>query len=166
MKRLFKHRFLLATFLALLLAMVSVGCGGGGGGDDGSPAVDDTTATGSNQARFYFDCDLQGLTGEMVMDMEVVADTGITWGSGSNPDITGVIGTGDYIIYTQGEIRSPTSYYVFTGENNYADFTDMNTYERFRVEWVEDTDGLIMIVNPFGQAPTQHTCVLTDSELI
>ena len=102
----------------------------------------------------------------MVMDMEVVADTGITWGSGSNPDITGVIGTSSYTVYTEGEIRSPTSYYVFTGGNNYADFTDMNTYDRFRVEWVEDTDGLIMIVNPFGEAPTQHTCVLTDSELL
>lgn len=144
--------------IVLSLTVLPVGCGGGG--SDNTPQSD----TQSDMARFYFDCDLQGLTGQLVMDIEVISSSGITWGPGPDPEITGVIGTGDYTIYTDGELNSPTSHYVFTGENQFADFTDMNTYERFRVQWVEETDGITMIVNPFGPQPTQYFCAATDSE--
>ena len=145
----------------LMVTILLLGCGGGGGGDD-----DAQNAGQSNMARFYLDCNLQGLTGQLVMDIEVISSSGITWGPGPNPEITGVIGTGDYIVYTEGELTSPTSAYIFTGENQYADFTEESTFERFRVEWVETSEGLIMIVNPFGPQPTQHVCILTDSELL
>jgi hypothetical protein len=145
--------------LVFSMAVFPLGCGGGGGGDD-SPQ----SGSQSNMARFYFDCDLQGLTGQMVMDIEVISSTGITWGSGPDPEITGVLGTGDYTIYTDGELNSPTSSYYFTGTNQYADFTEENTFERFRVQWVEESNGITMIVNPFGPQPTQHFCLMTDSE--
>jgi hypothetical protein len=142
------------------LSVLPLGCGGGGGNGDNNSQ----SSPQSNMARFYFDCDLQGLTGQLVMDIEVISSSGVTWGSGPDPDISGVIGTGDYTIYTEGELNSPTSAYVFTGQNQYADFTEENTYERFRVQWVEESDGITMIVNPFGPQPTQHFCLLTDSE--
>jgi hypothetical protein len=152
-------RHLAFIFFFFSMAMLPAGCGGGGGGDNNPQS-----GSQSDVARFYFDCDLQGLTGKMVMDIEVISSSGITWGPGPDPEITGVIGTGDYIIYTEGTLNSPTSAYVFTGENEFADFTEVNTYERFRVQWVEASNGLIVIVNPFGEMSTQHACILTDSE--
>lgn len=143
------------------MTMLPAGCGNGGGGGDDANGL---PGNQSDAARFYFDCDLQGLTGQMVMEIEIISSTGITWGPGPNPEITGVIGTGEYIVYTDGELNSPTASYTFTGENQFADFTEVNTFERFRVQWVETSEGLIMIVNPFGDMPTQHSCVVTASE--
>lgn len=155
--------FVLAI-IGLLSACVGGGGGGGGDNDNNSDTSSDKRANSSNQARFFFDCDLQGLNAEMIMDVEVISSSGITWGSGPNPDITGVISTGDYIIYTSGSLQSSTAAYIFTGENQFADFTEQSTFERFRVQWVEQSNGLTMIVNPFGQGPAQHFCELTGSE--
>lgn len=152
-------RFLpMVFFLIISIIVVSCGSGGGGGGSDSQG--ENTT----NTARFYLDCDLQGLTGKMVVDIEIISSSGITWGPGPNPQISGVIATGEYTIYTEGELNSPTANYTFAGENQFADFTEVNTFERFRVQWVEETNGLTMIVNPFGPGPTQYYCELTNSE--
>jgi hypothetical protein len=148
------------SFLIFSMVILPIGCGGGGSGSDNSPQ----SGTQSDMARFYFDCDLQGLTGQLEMDIEVISSTGITWGPGPDPQITGVIGTGEYLIYTEGELNSPTGSYGFSGENQYADFWGVGTSERFLVEWVEESNGITMIVNPFGPQPTQYFCVMTDSE--
>ncbi|GEM_PF-3328425 len=148
------------SLLILLPAVVVTACGGGGGSGSSSSGGG---AARSNTAHFVFDCDLNGANGQLDMDVEIVSDYGITWGGGSNPDITGVIGTGSYTLYTYGQLVSNTAYYTFTGENNFADFVDHYYNERFRVQWQETQDSLIMIVNPFGPGPTQHSCQLTDS---
>jgi hypothetical protein len=150
-------RLLTLSVLGLLLAS----CSGGGSDGGGTGSV----SNGSNRARFFFDVDLQGVLGELVMEIEVVGNSGLTWGPGANPEITGVISTGSYTLYTAGELRSPTAYYVFTGENQFADFTEPATSQRFRVQWSETQNGLIMTVNPFGPGPVQYPCVLTRSEL-
>jgi hypothetical protein len=100
----------------------------------------------------------------MVMDIEAIGSSGVTYGAGPNPDITGVIGTGEYTLYVSGTLQSPNAYYTFSGENQFADFTEVNTYERFRVQWVTEQDGLIIIVNPLGDAPERHYCEVTGSE--
>ena len=106
-----------------------------------------------------FQCDLNGMIGQMTMKATLVGNAGVTWGPGATPEITGVIGTGDYTIYYEGEIRSPTSVYVFRGENAYADFVEMGTYERFRARMDLTPNGqLIMTINPFGPGPAQHVC--------
>lgn len=118
------------------------------------------------EAEFTFNCDLNGQNGRMLMQVEVVANTGITWGSGSNPDITGVISTGDYTLFTTGSVTSDAAYYTFTGENNFADFVDQTFNQRFLVEWREINNGLLMVVNPFGPGPTSHTCILVSSRYL
>lgn len=123
-------------------------------------------AEGSNRARFTFRVDLQGMPGTLSIDVEVVGTTGITWGTGSTPSITGVIGTGDHTIYTAGRLVSGNANYVFTGENQFADFTDQSSYERFRVQWVSTANGLRMVVNPFGPEPVTYDCELTGSQLL
>ena len=120
----------------------------------------------SNKALFTLDCDLNGANGVLTMQAELVANTGITWGSGSNPDITGVIATGDYTMYTSGDLRSTVAYYTFTGEDSFADFVNHGNYNRFLVQWQDMENGIIMNVNPFGPGPTQHTCVLTSSSYV
>ncbi|MBL4867319.1 MAG: hypothetical protein JKY67_13215 [Pseudomonadales bacterium] len=170
----------LGYFFCLITLSGLIACGGGSGGevakdpDNNIPDnsvnennISEDTASGSgNQSRFFLDCDLQGLIGKMVMDVEIISSSGITWGSGPNPSITGVIGTGEYTLYVTGSLQSSNAYYVFNGENQFADFTELNTNERFRVQWVQKTNGLDMIVNPFGQGPTQHFCEQTGSQRI
>lgn len=150
-----------APRLAFLSCLALSACGGGSGG--GSAPADQN---GSNRARFTFSVDLQGSPGTLILDVEVVGNSGITWGPGVNPDITGVISTGSSTIFTAGELRSDTALYVFTGENQFADFTDTATFERFRVQWAESPQGLTMIVDPFGPGPTIHECVLVQSQLL
>ncbi|MBK8976114.1 MAG: hypothetical protein IPM29_09315 [Planctomycetes bacterium] len=155
--RLFRVVSTLLVCLTFAACTGKGGSGAGGGAGAGNP-------NGTNRARFTFAVDLQGVTGQLVMDLEAIGNSGITWGPGVNPQITGVIGTGTYTIYTAGELTSPTAHYVFTGENQFADFTDLTTSERFRVQWIETQRGLIMVVNPFGPGPVSYECVLTGSQ--
>ena len=142
--------------LCCLLLWPSLGC-------DTDPS---SSAAPSNQAQFLFDCDLNGVTGNLVLNVEVVSSSGVTFGAGPTPDITGVIATGDVKYYTWGEVSSPSAYYVFTGENRFADFTETATSARFRVQWGESSQGLVMVVNPFGPGPTYHECVLTNAQYL
>ena len=104
------------------------------------------------------------MQGTLTMDVEVIGSSGIVWGPGNRPDIRGVIGTGDYTIYTAGTLTSPTANYSFRGENAFADFTEASSFERFRVKWELTQTGLRMIVNPFGQGPVTYDCVLKNAE--
>ena len=154
----------LLSGVVLFLIFVLVACG-----DNGNSLPFSDGAGGpasSNLARFTLDCDLNGLTGVLNMEVEAVGTSGVVWGPGPTPDISLVIATGNVIYYVSGSLVSPTASYTFIGENNYSDFTDNNTLERFRVEWVQITNGLRMIINPFGPQPTSHDCVLTTAVYI
>ncbi len=146
---------ILLTALFGVVALLG-GCGGDSNSDSGSNR--------SNKALVYLDCDLQGEIAKMEMLVEVLGDYGLTWSSGASPDITGVISTGDYIVYTSGTVQSSTGYYTFSGENQFADFVDQYTYDRFLVEWVQENNGVWMIVNPYGPGPAQHFCTITASQ--
>lgn len=107
-----------------------------------------------------FICDLNGVNAQMRVVVEYVSSSGIVTGPGANPSITGVIPTGDYTIYTAGDVRSPSAYYTFKGQGEYADFTNMHQAERFRVRFVPTNDGLWMIINPHQPPQWQgrHFC--------
>lgn len=146
----------LLTALFGLAGLLS-GCGDGGSNTTGG-------SNQSNKALVYLDCDLQGEIAKMEMLVEVLGDYGLTWSSGASPDITGVISTGDYIVYTSGTLQSSTGYYTFSGENQFADFYDHYSYARFLVQWIEEKNGVWMIVNPYGPEPGQHFCTITASQ--
>lgn len=153
------------TLCFMLISLIIAACGGGGSGDNGNN--NNGSIETSNKARITQDCDLGGLTGEMIIDIEVISDTGITWGAGPTPDITGVIGTGNVTYFTEGSVNSPTASYIFSGRDNFADFTQTSpSIERFLVQWVGDGNNLDFIVNPFGQGPAYTNCTLTGYELI
>ncbi|MEQ9316687.1 MAG: hypothetical protein RLN72_12610 [Henriciella sp.] len=114
------------------------------------PAMAQTAGTLS------YTCNLDGVAGQLVATYEVIGNSGITYGP--NGGISGVIGTGDSTIYYQGQLTSPVASYVFTGENQFADFTDLQTQARFRVQFIQQGNQLLMIANPFGPGPTQYLC--------
>jgi hypothetical protein len=103
-------------------------------------------------------CDLGGAPAQMLMAVE--------YQNAFNPlhnfqgNISGIFPAG-VTIYTAGEVASSNARYSFRGENDFADFTDMITGERFRVQWVLDAqrNGVWMKVNPFGGTVT-YFCAL------
>jgi hypothetical protein len=107
-----------------------------------------------------YNCNLQGVQAQMNVAVEIVSTSGITWGPGSYPQITGLIPTGEYNIYTAGEMRSPTAYYTFTGEGEYARFSDHVQGGTFVVRFILHQGGLEMIINPFQSPEGQgrHFC--------
>jgi len=72
--------------------------------------------------------------------------------------ITGVIGTGNYNLYYQGQLVSATARYVFTGENQFSDFTDLNTNARFRAQLIVQGQQLLLIANPETSQPARYVC--------
>lgn len=156
-----RFRHIKVFFTSVISAFLLTACGG-----DGGSSSNGSGANASNMARFTYDCNLQGVIASMILDAEAVGSTGIVFGSGPNPDITGVIGTGNYTLYTSGEVVSNVARYIFTGENQFADFTNTATFERFRVKWVSQDDDLIMVVNPFGPGPVQHFCQFTGASFL
>ena len=140
----------------VLLAVLSVGCG------DNSQQ---STRSGSNKARFTFDCDIAGFPGSLVLDVEAVGQSGITWGPGPNPQITGVIGTGEYTLYTTGTLSLPDRTYSISGENAFADLWSDIPGDRLTVEWQPSGDTLVVIWDWFGAA-TPYLCNLTGSSFL
>lgn len=161
-------RLTLATALIVGLVACSGANGGSNSGDDGDSGGGSGSSGGtpSNIARFAYDCDLFGVNGELTITVEAISTAGVVFGTGRNPDITGVIGTGGVSYVTAGELRSPAAFYVFTGRDDFADFVEINTSERFVVQWVINNRQLNLIANPFGPGPTQHECVLEEADFL
>lgn len=145
----------LAT-LAALAALASCG------GDE----MNGNNSGGSNKARFTFDCDLNGVNGVLTMEVEVVGTSGVVFGSGPNPDVTGVISTGSVSYLTSGNLVSPVATYTFTGRDGFADFVEQGTGQQFLVQWLINGQQLNMLINPFGPGPTQHACIQTSAAFI
>ncbi|WP_146348443.1 hypothetical protein [Falsiphaeobacter marinintestinus] len=115
----------------------------------------------SQQVTLSYNCDFGGVAAQLVMAVE--------YQQAFNPlhnfqgHISGLFPAG-ITIYTAGQVTSPTAQYSFLGENDFADFTDLTTNERFRVQWVLDPqrNGIWMKVNPFGQTTT-YFCAFQDA---
>ena len=143
--------------VAFLIAVA--GCGdalGVGNGPGGA---------GSDKARFTFDCNVDGFVGALTLDVEVIEDFGVTWGPGSNPDITGVIGTGESIYYTTGTLSFSDRTYSISGRNSFADLWSNIPGDRLVVEWQVTDGGLVMVWDWFGSA-TPSRCDLTGSNFL
>lgn len=99
-------------------------------------------------------CNIEGERGILRAQLETIGGTGIV--EGIDGDI-GVIGGQGSNTWVTGELRTNSAYYTFSGENQFADFLDQQTGARFRVQWVPQRGGLIIVVNPFGD-PVEYYC--------
>jgi hypothetical protein len=113
-------------------------------------------AQAQQQGVLDYTCEIEGETGRLMAQYEVIGGSGIT--TAPNGDISGVISTGQETIYYQGQLTTPRARYSFVGENAYADFTDLGSNARFRVELITNGDALALIVNPFGDQPLRYFC--------
>lgn len=119
-------------------------------------AVCPTPSSAQQISTVRYVCDLGGAPAQLTAQVETIGDAGIV--QNSQGDITGVIGTGDVNYHYQGELTSATARYVFTGENQFADFTDLGTNERFHVQMISQGQALTMIINPETPQPVTYQC--------
>lgn len=105
-------------------------------------------------------CDLGGVDAAFVAEVEIIRVVDGTWVRGVPVDRFLSLDLGAHTLVYGGEVRSPVARYIFTGRDAYADFTDMTTYARFRVQFVWQGRDLLMIVNPFREPAWQgrHLC--------
>ena len=101
-------------------------------------------------------CDLGGAPAQLTAQVQAIDDTGRV--VNSQGWITGVIGTGNYNLYYQGQLVSASARYVFTGENQFADFTDLYTNERFRAQLIVQGEQLMLVANPETSQPARYLC--------
>ena len=103
-------------------------------------------------------CNIEGAPAQLTAQVQAVSPAGVFMdGAGM---FAGSVPTGEVNYYYQGTVVSATSRYSFQGENQFADFVDLNTNDRFRVQFVIQGPQLLMIVNPFGPGPVQYLCQL------
>lgn len=107
-----------------------------------------------------YDCDLDGVIGELTAEYEIIDASGEAYSP--DGDMAGTVGAGSSTVFYQGELSSPANRYVFTGENQFAEFTDLATHKRFIVHMETDGDALRLTANPNDGAPTHYHCLSRD----
>jgi hypothetical protein len=104
-------------------------------------------------------CNLDGAPAQLTAEVQAVNQAGVFMDPSGF--FAGSVATGDVTLYYGGTLVSQTARYSFRGENAFADFVELNTNERFRVQFNAQGPLLQMIVNPFGPGPTQYLCQMS-----
>jgi hypothetical protein len=104
-------------------------------------------------------CNIEGAQAELTAQVQAVNSAGVFMDSSGM--FGGSVSTGEVRYYYQGTLISQTGgRYSFTGENAFADFLDLNTNDRFRVQMNVQGQMLQLIINPQGPGPVQYFCQL------
>jgi hypothetical protein len=104
-------------------------------------------------------CNIEGVPAQLTAQVQAVSPAGIYMDSAGM--FAGSIPTNEVNYYYQGTLVSQTGgRYSFQGENQFADFVDLNTNDRFRVQFTLQGQILQMIINPQGPGPVQYFCQL------
>jgi hypothetical protein len=113
-------------------------------------------AHGQGPVTVTYRCDIGGAPAQLTAQVQAVSPAGVFLDSAGR--FGGSIATGEVNYHYQGTLISATGRYAFTGENQFADFVDLNTNDRFRVQMIAQGAMLLMIVNPQGPGPVQYLC--------
>ena len=100
-----------------------------------------------------YQCDLGGAPAQLSAKVEQV-QSGAVWRDGST-----IMDGSD--LYYEGQLVSASARYSFTGTNGFADFIDLNTNDRFRVQFILQGNYLQMIINPGQDNAVQYMCQKT-----
>ena len=107
-------------------------------------------------------CTVNGAPAQMQMQYEALGGSGVTWGSGPNPDITGVISDGSVTYYWNGVLSGSFGQIQLSGENNFLRFYDPNVLNRETVLEVTMTSPQSFYMEDvYGNYPGQHPCQIT-----
>ena len=109
---------------------------------------------------YVYICNIEGAQAQLTAQVQAVNSAGVFIDQTTGA-FGGSIATGDVNYYYQGTLVSQTgARYSFQGENAFADFVDLNTNDRFRVQFNVQGQVLQMIINPQGPGPVQYFCQL------
>jgi hypothetical protein len=104
-----------------------------------------------------YQCNIEGVPAQLTAQVQAVSPAGVFLDSSGR--FGGSIATGEVNYHYQGTLISATGgRYSFTGENQFAEFVDLNTSARFRAQMIAQGPMLLMIVNPHGPGPVQYVC--------
>jgi hypothetical protein len=103
-------------------------------------------------------CNIEGAQAQLTAQVQAVNSAGVFLDPAGG--FGGSIATGDVNYFYQGSLVSQTGRYSFTGTNQYADFVDLGSNDRFRVQLIVQGQMMLMIINPQGPGPVQYLCQL------
>ena len=109
-------------------------------------------------ATFVWTCNIEGAPARLTAQIEAISQAGVYMDP--HGFFTGSIATGEVNFIYGGTLVSATARYSFTGRNQYADFVDLQSNARFRVQMIAQGRSLTMVVNPFGPGPVRYGCQL------
>ena len=102
-------------------------------------------------------CNLNGAPGQLVAQVTAVGDTAVV--TGPQGDIHGTLNMGGMNLQYGGTLTSQYGRWSFTGENAFADFTDLSNYSRFHGQFIPQAGGqLILVIAPETQGREQYIC--------
>jgi len=104
-------------------------------------------AAAAQTSQHYLVCEGLGERGEMVVTVEAIGASGLLPRNSGAIDVIGLPGVN---YFTEGEVRTATQTWVFSGQNNFADFQNVTRGGGFLVEWFVDRPYLIAMVDPYG----------------
>lgn len=116
-------------------------------------------AQAQRTAVYTWTCNIEGAPAQLTAQVEAINSAGVFVDSSGM--FAGAIGTGEVNYYYQGRLVSATAQYVFTGQNQFADFTDLGTQARFRVQFIAQGPMLLLIANPEGPQPARYGCQMS-----
>ena len=121
-------------------------------------------AFAGNTGGIRAECQVLGKPAVLELAYEAIASSGITWGPGANPDITGVIPDGSVTVYWNGTLNSSLGRVPISGENTFLRFYDRNVYGRETVLEVTMTgERSFFLTDVKGNYPGQHPCRIVKS---
>jgi len=101
-------------------------------------------------------CNIEGAPAQLTARVQAVTGAGVFVDASGL--FAGSIATGDVNYFYEGSLTSATGRYSFTGTNQFADFVDLTTNDRFRVQMVPQGAQLVLIINPQGPGPVRYLC--------
>ena len=101
-------------------------------------------------------CNIEGAQGQLTARVQAVNEVGVFIDPRGGFGDT--IRTGNVTFFYEGSLVSPGGRYSFTGTNQFADFVDLITNDRFRVQMIPEGTQLMMIINPQGPGPVRYMC--------
>ena len=109
-------------------------------------------------ATYVWTCSIEGAPAQLTAQVEAISPAGVSMDP--HGFFSGSIATGEVNFYYGGSLVSASARYSFTGQNQYADFVDLQTNARFRVQMIVQGRSLVMVINPFGPGPVRYGCQL------
>ena len=113
-------------------------------------------AQAQRTATVNFVCSIEGAPAQLTAQVQAVNEAGV-WIDPSGL-FGGSVATGNVNYFYQGALTSATGRYSFTGTNQFADFVDLITDDRFRVQMIPQGTQLVLIINPQGPGPVRYMC--------